>query len=263
LQSEQKGRVPVNDFLQLPSSERSATTPHVAAGFLAAPPTPSHTVQFYDDDAFLFQTVARFASAGLAAGEHLILIVTPAHARGILGQLDPQLAALASSSGQLTVLDARATLESFMREGLPDAECFRAALEPLLAGSRAQSGRGVRAFGEMVDLLLGDGNPEAALRLEELWETLVAERQMTLAQLRTLQRQQQRVNDPAYVEQLARDKLHFCMTGQTCYVIIGGPGSGSAAAARAGGTPWYDRLWDSVQQADGKPAGPAAGGSRR
>ena len=94
-------------------------------------------------------------------------------------------------------------------------------------------------------------------------DQLVAERQMTLAQLRTLQRQQQRLNDPAYVEQLARDKLHFCMTGQTCYVIIGGPGSGSAAAARAGGTPWYDRLWHSVQQADGKPAGPAAGGSRR
>ena len=97
-------------------------------------------------------------------------------------------------------------------------------------------------------------------------DQLVAERQMTLAQLRALQRQQQRLNDPAYVEQLARDKLHFCMTGQTCYVIIGGPGSGSAAAARAGGTPWYDRLWHSVQQADGKPAGqagPAAGGSRR
>jgi cell division protein FtsL len=97
-------------------------------------------------------------------------------------------------------------------------------------------------------------------------DQLVAERQMTLAQLRALQRQQQRLNDPAYVEQLARDKLHFCMTGQTCYVIIGGPGSGSAAAARAGGTPWYDRLWHSVQRADGKPAGPAGpagGGPRR
>jgi hypothetical protein len=54
------------------------------------------------------------------------------------------------------------------------------------------------------------------------------------------------------------------MTGQTCYVIIGGPGSGSAAAARAAGTPWYDRLWHSVQQADGSGTGrPAAGGSRR
>jgi cell division protein FtsB len=97
-------------------------------------------------------------------------------------------------------------------------------------------------------------------------DQLVAERQMTLEQLRSLQREQQRLNNPAYIEQLARDRLHFCMTDQTCYVIIGGPGSGSAAA-RAAGTPWYDRLWRSVQQADrdrpAGPAGPAAGGSRR
>jgi cell division protein FtsB len=97
-------------------------------------------------------------------------------------------------------------------------------------------------------------------------DQLVAERQMTLEQLRSLQREQQRLNNPAYIEQLARDRLHFCMTDQTCYVIIGGPGSGSAAA-RAAGTPWYDRLWRSVQQADrDKPegsAGPAVGGSRR
>src|SRR5262249_2973130 len=98
-------------------------------------------------------------------------------------------------------------------------------------------------------------------------DQLVAERQMTLAQLRALQRQQQRLHDPAYIEQLAPDKLNFGMTDQPGYVIIGGRGSGSAAAARAAGTPWYDRLWRSVQQADGgKPAGqarPAAGGSRR
>ena len=97
-------------------------------------------------------------------------------------------------------------------------------------------------------------------------DQLVAERQMTLEQLRSLQREQQRLNNPAYIEQLARDRLHFCMTDQTCYVIIGGPGSGSAAA-RAAGTPWYDRLWRSVQQADreqpARPAGPASGGSRR
>jgi cell division protein FtsB len=89
-------------------------------------------------------------------------------------------------------------------------------------------------------------------------DQLAAQREMMLGQLRTLEQQQRRLNDPAYVEQLARDRLHFCMSGQTCYVIIGGSGSGSAAAAAAG-TPWYDRLWHSVQQAD--RAGP--GGSRR
>jgi cell division protein FtsB len=80
---------------------------------------------------------------------------------------------------------------------------------------------------------------------------LAAQRQAMLTQLRTLQQQQQRLNDPAYLEQLARDKLHFCLAGQTCYVIIGG-GSGhtATAAAPAAGTPWYARLWHSVQVAD-------------
>jgi cell division protein FtsB len=86
-------------------------------------------------------------------------------------------------------------------------------------------------------------------------DQLQAQRQLMLGQLRTLQRQQRQLNDPAYIEQLARDRLHFCLTGQTCYVIIGGPGSGGTAAAQAG-TPWYDRLWHSVQRADrGRPGG--------
>ena len=38
----------------------------------------------------------------------------------------------------------------------------------------AESGRPVRVFGEMVSLLVADGHPAAALRLEELWNDLQA-----------------------------------------------------------------------------------------
>jgi len=38
----------------------------------------------------------------------------------------------------------------------------------------------MRAFGEMVDLLWRDGNPRAAIRLEELWAAAVEERSMSL-----------------------------------------------------------------------------------
>ena len=88
-------------------------------------------------------------------------------------------------------------------------------------------------------------------------DQLQAQRLGLLAQLRTLERQQQRLNDPAYIEQLARDKLHFCMTGETCYVIIGGgSGHGTALVTPGAITPWYERLWHSVQQADrGGPGG--------
>ncbi len=81
-------------------------------------------------------------------------------------------------------------------------------------------------------------------------DQLVAEQQGTLAQLRALEQEQQRLNDPAYVERLARDRLHFCMAGETCYVIIGAPGNRRTPAAAGAANPWYERLWYSVQRAD-------------
>jgi cell division protein FtsL len=82
-------------------------------------------------------------------------------------------------------------------------------------------------------------------------DQLQAERQMLNGQLRALQHQQQRLGDPAYIEQLARNRLHMCLRGETCYVVIGGhaahPGAASTAAAL---TPWYERLWRSVQEAN-------------
>jgi cell division protein FtsL len=80
-------------------------------------------------------------------------------------------------------------------------------------------------------------------------DQLQAERQMLNGQLASLQHQQQRLGDPAYIEQLARNKLHMCLRGETCYIVIGGQTAGSGAEA-ASLTPWYERLWQSVQQAN-------------
>jgi len=80
-------------------------------------------------------------------------------------------------------------------------------------------------------------------------DQLQAERQMLNGQLRSLQHQQQRLADPAYVEQLARNKLHMCLRGETCYIVIGGQ-TGNPGAAAAAGSPWYERLWQSVQEAN-------------
>ena len=80
---------------------------------------------------------------------------------------------------------------------------------------------------------------------------LLAQRQVMLTQLRALQREQQRLSTPAYVEQLAEDRLHFCLAGQTCYVIIGaGPRHGNGHTPLVAGASWYERLWHSVRQAD-------------
>ena len=40
-----------------------------------------------------------------------------------------------------------------------------------------------------------------------------------------LQAERQRWDDPAYIKAQARERLHFCMPGQTCYVTIDGGSS--------------------------------------
>ena len=82
-------------------------------------------------------------------------------------------------------------------------------------------------------------------------DQLQAERQLLTTQLRQLEQQQGRLSDPTYIEQLARNKLHLCLRGATCYVVIGGqPGHPGTQATAASLTPWYERLWQSVQQAN-------------
>lgn len=69
-----------------------------------------------------------------------------------------------------------------------------------------------------------------------------------------LKRAQQRWQDPAYVEQQARLRLHYAMPGEKTYVVLGKPKKhhAKAAAKPAGPTltgPWYSRLWQSVEAA--------------
>ena len=55
-------------------------------------------------------------------------------------------------------------------------------------------------------------------------DQLVAQRQATVGRAGAgCSAEAAQLNDPAYIEQQARDRLHMCMPGQTCYVIIGRP----------------------------------------
>jgi cell division protein FtsB len=81
-------------------------------------------------------------------------------------------------------------------------------------------------------------------------DQLLAQRQSIVAQLNHLQTEQRRLSDPAYVERLARDRLHLCMSGDTCYVVVGNGAGHGAPAAAAKLDPWYERLWRSVHVAD-------------
>jgi cell division protein FtsB len=88
-------------------------------------------------------------------------------------------------------------------------------------------------------------------------DALVAQQQVMLNQVKGLQRQQARLNDPDYIEKVARQQLDMCFPRTTCYIVTGGQSpAGTARTPRPGPAPWYDKLWRSVQQADASPGTP-------
>jgi signal transduction histidine kinase len=140
-----------------------------------------HAVQFYERDEFLAEVVARFIAAGLAAGDRVILFATQAHIRGVRQHFQRHEWEVAAASRRLRVYDAEASLATIMASGHPDPACIQALLREMLEPGEPEFADGlldarglgpVRVYGEMVDLLLRDGNLAAAHQLEELWSDL-------------------------------------------------------------------------------------------
>ncbi|HEY5675472.1 MAG TPA: ATP-binding protein, partial [Myxococcales bacterium] len=136
-----------------------------------------HAVQFYDSDEFLGARVVSFLRVGLREREPVVLIATPEHGelfRAHLGDSGIGVDA-ALRDGSLVLLDARETLSKITVSGMPDWHRFKQVVGGVLERALlATSAAHVRAYGEMVDVLWRDGQPAAALRLEEFWNDLGA-----------------------------------------------------------------------------------------
>lgn len=127
----------------------------------ATPAGEDHLLELYERDSELCKRLDAYVRDGLARDEGVVLVVTAEHTRQLAGVLprDPR----------IRILDARETLMSLLDDdGQPDEALFEQVVVPVL--DRAATGRsGVRAFGEMVDLLWSAGHVEEAIRLEGLW----------------------------------------------------------------------------------------------
>ena len=134
-----------------------------------------HAVQFYGSDDALFTTVAGFLSEGLVAGQPAVVIATESHTESILEHLSARFIDVerAKHIGDLIILDADNTLATFMKDDGPDSTCFKRHVGDVIAqalGGRVRTP--VRAYGEMVDVLWKQDKPEAAIKLEILWNEL-------------------------------------------------------------------------------------------
>jgi PAS domain S-box-containing protein len=162
-------------------------------------------VQFYEGEDHLYKTVASFLADGIAEGEPCLVVATPVHIAGFAQHLEAmglKLHAL-QSSGRMTILDAGETLNHFMLGGMPDQQRFRTAMGSMLQTIGAEPHRNVRVYGEMVDVLWREGNPAAAVYLEELWEELALEHTFALLCAYALGNFYKEVHGP-YFERICR-----------------------------------------------------------
>jgi anti-sigma regulatory factor (Ser/Thr protein kinase) len=140
-----------------------------------------HVVHFYERDSGLADTVWRYLTRAARIGVAGIVIATEGHRRAIEAEMeaagvDP---ATGRSYGTLILLDAAATLATFMIDGRIDRDAFRDVIGSVVRRA-GETGRAVRVYGEMVALLWDTGNVLAAIELEELWNELGRELQFDL-----------------------------------------------------------------------------------
>jgi PAS domain S-box-containing protein len=136
-----------------------------------------HVVQFYTEDASLLDALSRFVGTALGAGDAAVVIGTKPHRDSLAKRLTVRGLDIgrAAEQGRYISLDAAETLAKVMVNGWPEAALFFEVMSNVMtAATAAAEGEQSRvvAFGEMVALLWEQGQPEAALRLEELWNDL-------------------------------------------------------------------------------------------
>ena len=154
---------------------------HAPEGRTLAPAAVGHSVHFYEEDSVLLDNLSQFLGGTLGSGGACLVIATEAHREGLASRLSRCGIDLphARRAHRYLALDAEETLGEFMVNGWPDANLFEQAFgfvmeqaQLSLAPHRGQAFPPIAAFGEMVSLLWEQGNSEAAVRLEELWNAL-------------------------------------------------------------------------------------------
>src|SRR5688500_12233414 len=130
-----------------------------------------HIVQLFDGPDTLGTAVADFLREGLLAGANALVVARPFSTHMIARALAARGVSLPSllDEGRLTMVDAAATLMSFMDGTRPDARRFKMVVETLVRQQIESSNGQLRVYGEMVEILATEGNFDGAQALESLW----------------------------------------------------------------------------------------------
>ena len=152
---------------------RVGVSPHrerVLRGTIAS----EHVVQLFDEPDSLVAGVSAYLLDGCARGDNLLVVARPTNWALTSVALDMNGCPVADllDARRLVVLDARTTMGTFMVQGDPDPKRFDENVASLVKRLCDSSPAGLTVYGEMVDILVAQGNYVGAERLEELWNGL-------------------------------------------------------------------------------------------
>jgi DNA-binding NarL/FixJ family response regulator len=162
------------------SSSLSGTDPgrnKVVAPFPPQNLAMRHEVAFYHDDAALVGGFARLLEAALNVENAAILIANAEHRSDILQRLRANAVDVdgALKNGSLIQLDALDTVSTLMVNGVPDpVRCAKVVGDAVTRAFKNAKGAHPRVAicGECAPALLKEGNAEAAIRLEHVWDEI-------------------------------------------------------------------------------------------
>jgi DNA-binding NarL/FixJ family response regulator len=172
-----------HDFMEAKNLRTGYSASHSAVPASSIPPIAEiayhrHEVQFYSDDESFLDGFTQFIGTGLKDGSAIIVIATRSHRESLLPRLQERGIDMTAAIDQrrYNPFDCVDVLSRFMVDDLPDpTSLFKVAGDLIGAASSGTGGASSRvvACGELAPLLLMEGKPESAIRLEQLWDRLV------------------------------------------------------------------------------------------
>ena len=135
-----------------------------------------HLVQLFDEPESLVLTVSAYLHDGWQRGDNLLVVARPANWALVSTELVANGCPVAAllASGTLVVLDAATTMATFLINGDPEPARFDEHVGSAVRRLCDTSAAGLSVYGEMVDILVAQGNFVGAERLEALWNALSA-----------------------------------------------------------------------------------------
>ena len=139
--------------------------------------THFHEVQFYSRETRFLDIFTDFITTVLNAGNAVIVVATPSHRDNLFAKLQTRGLDVSAAIEQRNyiALDVAETLSTFMVNDLPDPGQFsKVAGDLIVRTAKAATGDAPRvaACGECAPVLWAQGKGEAAVRLEQLWDSM-------------------------------------------------------------------------------------------